>query len=113
MPNHIHTHVWLTALSRTLVLVLLLLALRRIFRWLETVAERRFKSRIEGLEAQSFQLLQARQLVTALHTVLTTLTVVSVVVIVYVYLNFILGWYPWSRPLAQQLFALFLHPCTP
>jgi hypothetical protein len=70
------------ALGATLVLVLLLLALRRLFRWLDTVAERRFKSRIEGLEAQSFQLLQARQLLTALHTVFTTLSVLSVVVLV-------------------------------
>ena len=98
------------ALGATLVLVLLLLALRRLFRWLDTVAERRFKSRIEGLEAQSFQLLQARQLLMALHTFLKTLSVLSVLVIVYVYLNFVLGLYPWSRPLAQQLFALFLHP---
>jgi len=98
------------ALGATLVLVLLLLALRRLFRWLDTVAERRFKSRIEGLEAQSFQLLQARQVLTALHTVLTTFSVLSVVVIVYVYLNFVLGLYPWSRPLAQHLFALLLHP---
>jgi small-conductance mechanosensitive channel len=94
----------------TLVLVLLLLALRRFFRWLDTVAEQRFESRIEGLEAQSFHLLQARQLLTALHTVLTTFSVVSMLVLVYVYLNFVLGLYPWSRPLAQQLFALFLHP---
>jgi hypothetical protein len=54
-------------------------------------------------------MLQARQLVTACHHVLKTLFVVSVLVIVYVYLNFVLGLYPWSRPLAQQLFALFLH----
>jgi hypothetical protein len=43
-------------LGATLVLVLLLLALRRLFRWLDTVAERRFASRLEGLEAQSFEL---------------------------------------------------------
>ena len=49
-------------------------------------------------------------MLTALHTVLKTLSVVSVVVIVYVYLNLVLGLYPWSRPLAQQLFALFLNP---
>jgi small-conductance mechanosensitive channel len=98
------------ALGATLVLVLLLLAIRRLFRWLDTVAGQRFKSRIEGLEAQSFQLLQARQLVTVLHTFLKTLAVLSGLVIVYGYLNFVLGLYPWSRPLAQQLFALFLHP---
>jgi hypothetical protein len=98
------------ALGATLILVLLLLALRRLFRWLEIVAERRFESRIEGLEAQSFHLLRARQVLTALHTILKTLSVVSVLVLVYVYLNFVLGLYPWSRPLAQYLFALFLHP---
>jgi small-conductance mechanosensitive channel len=98
------------ALGATLVLVLLLLAARRLFRWLDTAAERRFTSRLEGLEAQSFQLLQARQLGTAFYRVRKTLYVLSMSVIVYVYLNFVLGLYPWSRPLAQHLFALFLHP---
>ena len=98
------------ALGATLVLVLLLLAIRRLFRWLDTVAGRRLQSRLEGLEAQSFQLLQTRQLLTAFHHILKTLSILSVLVIVYVYLNFVLGLYPWSRPLAQQLFALFLNP---
>jgi hypothetical protein len=98
------------ALGATLVLVLLLLAIRRLFRWLDTVAGWRLKSRLEGLEAQSFQLLQTRQLVAALHTFIKTLSVLSVLVIVYVYLNFVLGLFPWRRPLAQQLFALVLHP---
>jgi small-conductance mechanosensitive channel len=98
------------ALGATLVALLLLFGAGRAFRWLEAVGERRFKSRIEGLEAQSFQLIRATQLRTALGRVLTTLRTVLVVVIAYLYLNFVLGLYPWSRPLAQQLFSLFLNP---
>ena len=48
-------------------------------------------------------------MLTTFHTVLKTLSVLSVLVIVYVYLNFVLGLYPWSGH-GQQLFALFLHP---
>lgn len=98
------------ALGMTLVAVLLLFGAGRAFRWLEAAIERRFKSRIEGLEAQSFQLIRTTQLRTVLGRVLTTLHTASVVVIVYVYLNLVLGLHPWSRPLARQLFSLFFNP---
>ncbi len=98
------------ALGATLAAVLLLLALRRVFRRLDSVAERRFKPRIEVLELRSRQLIQAQQLLAMLPGLIKTLRVLSMLVIVYLYLNLVLGLYPWTRPLAQRLFLIVLNP---
>ncbi len=98
------------AFGATLATGLLLFAFRRAFRRLDSIAERRFKPRIEVLEVRSRQLIQAQQLQVILHGLVKILRVVSVLVIVYVYLNVVLSLYPWTRPLAQRLFSIVLDP---
>ena len=56
----------LYALGATALMAIVLLVIRGAFRKLDGLAERRFKARIEALEAQSHQLVQARQLSKAL-----------------------------------------------
>lgn len=94
----------------TIILVGVVLALRRGFRWFDAAAERRFRARIEGLEAQSFQLVQARRVRTLLHRAVDAVRIGTLVVLGYVYLNLVLGLYPWTRPLALRLFAILLEP---
>ena len=98
------------ALGVTLIAGLLLLGTRRAFRWLDGLADRRFRARIEGLEAQSFRLVQAKQISAAVRGLFMLLRVLSCVAIVYVYLQVILELYPWSRPLSRGLSAIFLGP---
>jgi small-conductance mechanosensitive channel len=98
------------ALGATVVLATVLLVIRGAFRRLDAVAERRLKSRIEALEAQSHQLVQARQLRTAVHGFLKGLYVLVMLVLGYVYLHLVLGLYPWTRPFAARLLAIFLDP---
>ncbi|MBA5866356.1 MAG: mechanosensitive ion channel [Nitrospira sp. CR1.3] len=96
--------------AATIVMVLLVVFLRRGFRWIIATADRRFKSRIEGLEAQSFQIVQATRLRTALHRLLDALRIGTLIVIGYIYLEIVLGLYPWTKPLARHLFAVVLEP---
>ena len=98
------------ALAATLGLVLLLVFLHRAFRWSLATAEPRFMARIEGLEAQSFRIIRAKRLWTALRGLLHALHIVLLTVIGYMYLNLVLGLYPWTRSLARRLFAVFLDP---
>ena len=98
------------ALGATLLAGLLVLAARRVFPWLDAVATRRLKAGVEGLEARSFRLVQAKQLLAALHGLVTFVRVLSFVVIAYVYLHVVLELLPWSRPLSRQLSAIFLSP---
>lgn len=98
------------ALGASLVAGLLLLAVRRAFRWLEDSSERRFRARIEGLEAQSFRLLQARQILAGVHGLYVFLRILSYAAIGYASLHAVLELYPWSRPLARRLSSLILGP---
>src|SRR5262245_6282326 len=100
----------LYALGVTAVLALLLFVFRGAFRRLDALAERRFKYQIDRLEAHSHQLVQAQQLIGALHGLLKFLGVVSVLVALYIYLNLVLSLYPWTRPLAKRLFDIFFDP---
>jgi small-conductance mechanosensitive channel len=98
------------ALGATLIAGLLLLGVRRVFRWLDGLADRRFRARIEGLEAQSYRLVQAKQISAAVRGLSVSLRVLSCVAIAYVYLQVVLELYPWSRPLSRRLSAVFLGP---
>ena len=98
------------ALGASLVAGLLLLAIRRAFRWLDGLAERRFRARIEGLEAQSFRLVQAKQISAAVRGLFVSLRILAYAAIAYVYVQVVLEWYPWSRPLSRRLSSLVLGP---
>jgi small-conductance mechanosensitive channel len=100
----------LYALGATALLAIVLLLIRGAFRKLDGLAERRLRSRIEALEARSHQLVQARQLRTTLHGILKGLYLSPVLVLGYLYLHFVLSLYPWTRPLAARLLAIFLDP---
>jgi small-conductance mechanosensitive channel len=98
------------ALGATVPLAVVLLVIRGAFRKLDALAERRLKSRIEALEAQSHQLVQARQLRTAVRGLLKGLFVLALLVLGYIYLHFVLSLYPWTRPFAVRLLVIFLDP---
>ena len=100
----------LYAIGATVLFALVLLVMRRIFCKLDALAERRFKSRIEALEAQSHQLVQARQLSKALYGILNGLYLSALLVLGYLYLHFVLSLYPWTRPLAARLMSILLTP---
>ena len=98
------------AAGATLVAWLLLLGVRRAFRWIDAFLGRRAKGAVEGLETQAFRLIQAKQLVAALHGLVVSLRVLAIVAVVYAYLQVVLELYPWSRPLSRHLTAMFLDP---
>ena len=100
----------LYALGATVLLAIVLFLIRGAFRKLDVLAERRLKSQIDALEAQSHRLVQARQLRQALRGFLKGLYVLAIVVLGYIYLHLVLGLYPWTRPLAARLLAIFLDP---
>ena len=100
----------LYALGATVLLAIVLFVIRGVFRKLDAVAERRFNFRIEAFEAQSHQLVQARQLRKALHGILKGLYVSALLVLGYIYLHLVLGLYPWTRPLTGRLLPVILDP---
>jgi small-conductance mechanosensitive channel len=100
----------LYALAATVLMVGLLLVSRWAFRRLSTSIEQRSKKRIQALEAQSLKLVRAEQLRIALHRTLQAVSILVVLVFLYVYLQFVLSLYPWTRQLAERLLTLLLDP---
>ena len=100
----------LYALGATAALALVLLTVRRAFRKLDALAQRRLRSRIEAFEAQSHQIVEARQVRQALQGLLKSIYLLALLLLSYIYLHFVFGLYPWTRPLAARLLAIFLDP---
>ncbi|MGE5320385.1 MAG: mechanosensitive ion channel domain-containing protein [Hyphomicrobiaceae bacterium] len=98
------------ALGATLALAVLLFAVRRAYRWLDALASRRLAGHIEKLEQGSVHLIKASQLRQALHGAFKTLRVVLTLIALYLYLDYVLGLYPWTRPGSQALFGLLVAP---
>lgn len=108
------THVLLShslyALGATLALVALLLAVRRAYRWLDEMASRRLAGYIEHLEEDSVHLIKASQLRQALRGSFKALRGLLTLVILYLYLNYVLELFPWTRPASRELFDLVVDP---
>ena len=82
------------------------LAVRRLDAWFG----RRVHSHLVGLEAQSFQIVRARQVWVVLNSVRRLLFGLVLLFAVFVYINFSLGQLPWTRGLANSLFGLVVEP---
>ena len=97
-------------LGITLAAGLLLWAVVALFRWLIRVVEHRVKSHIDKLEQVSHRILDARQIWAWVGGLLRTVRALSIFALVILWLETVLGLYPWTRPIATQLFMLVLDP---
>lgn len=108
-PRLLLTH-FLYALGATLAVVVLLFALRRAYRLLDERVTRRLAAHIETLEQKSVHLIRASQIRYALQGAFKALRVLLTIVILYLYLNYVLELFPWTRPASRGLFDLVVDP---
>ncbi len=108
-PGVLRTHA-LYALGATLAFGVLFFGIRHSTRWLDAAATRRLAVRIEKFEKDSAQLVRAGQIMHGLHTALKALRVLLSLAILYVYLNYVLELFPWTRPVSRTLFDLVMDP---
>jgi small-conductance mechanosensitive channel len=98
------------ALGATLVLAGILFAIVRLRRFFERRIEGRFKSKIQGVRIQSFQLVETEKMWVVLKKGLRTVQAFAALIVCVVYANYVFGCYPWTRPLAVRGSALLLDP---
>lgn len=98
------------ALGATLALLVSLFVLVRLFRRIRNVMESRLSDRITEMEIKSFQLVNTRQMFKLLRSALGTTHIVSALALGYLYLLSVLGLFPWTKGLANNLFSLFVSP---
>jgi small-conductance mechanosensitive channel len=100
----------LTALVATVATVLGVWLMVWLLRRADGGVERRFRRRIEALEAQSFELVRAEQIRGVLRNLLRGFRVAAVVVCTLLYAHFVLTLFPWTRGYAAPVLELVLNP---
>jgi small-conductance mechanosensitive channel len=100
------------ALGAVVALAVALLALHFGSRRLHALLDRRFKARVRDLHIQSFRFLQAEQLWSGLQALLRLVYWLLILGVVFVFLEFVLGLFPWTRAFARSLATIALEPLT-
>jgi len=81
-------------------------AFRRFSRWVTA----HVSQQLERVEEKSYNLLQAEQLWRVFHGGVRTLMVLAAATFAYVYINAVLGLFPWTRGIAARLFDFVVVP---
>ena len=100
----------LRALAATAALVLVLVVIRRAVRRLQAVVDRRFHARIRDVKIQAVEVVRAEQLWYAIERVIGFTGTLSMFVAVYLYLDYVLLLFPWSRGVGRSLSSMVLGP---
>ncbi|MEJ2320420.1 MAG: mechanosensitive ion channel family protein [Gemmatimonadales bacterium] len=99
----------LYAIGATLALALALLALRWLFRK-SLAIERLYGVKVGDLSVKSAQLVRADQIRRLIQSSLRAGFGFATLILIYVYLNGVLGLFPWTRGIARDLLRYVLDP---
>lgn len=72
--------------------------------------ERRYSQRLHLLGTQSFEILRAERIWAGLRGALNAARILAILVIVFVYLQYVLSQFPWTRSIANRLLDYVLDP---
>jgi len=89
-----------------LAIVLVLWAGKRCDAWIT----RRLSKRIPSVKVQSYQILRAEQVWGLLRSIVKFFGLLAFLTASYLYLQFVLGLFPWTRPIAERLLQYLLDP---
>jgi small-conductance mechanosensitive channel len=98
------------ALLATLALLLGLWLGRRTLRLIRTTLDRRYRSRLRDVQFQTVEIVRAEQLWQGLHRILGMTAALLAFLAVYLYLNYVLLLFPWTRALGHSLAATLFGP---
>lgn len=85
---------------------LVLMLMRRLRRFTEA----RYKGHVHDVAIQSFRIVHAAQIWTAVSRVLSWSTWLTATIVAYIYVEYALSLFPWTREFAQQLLDAVLNP---
>jgi len=98
------------ALAATFAFVALVFVVNRAFREIGTLLERILAARIERLHSGARVLVQAQQARDAIAATLRGTRWATLLALSYLWLQFVLGQFPWTRVLSEQLLAVLIDP---
>jgi small-conductance mechanosensitive channel len=99
---------------RVVVATVLLTALAALVIWLSRRAQRTleatYRQRVQSVGIQSFQIVRAEQIWVALRRALASVRTLVILGLVFVYLQYALGLFPWTRGASNRLLRYILDP---
>lgn len=98
------------AVVRTILLSLILFLLFWSFKKIDQLVERHFKRKIDELEAKSLQILQSKQIWSAMQLVIRLVRTFLILGVLYFFINFVLSLFPWTRYVSQTLLGYVIDP---
>lgn len=98
------------ALVVIILLGLLLFLVWRLASRQEAWVEKRYRARVQDLQIQSFQFVQAERLWQAVQGLVNGVRTLLTLLLILACGEYVLGLFPWTRPLADQVLALLLAP---
>ena len=104
----------LRSAAHAVVATVLLAALVTLVVWVSRRAEKLlgaiYRQRVESVGIQSFQLLRAEQIWVALHRAVVVARALIILGLAFVYLQYVLGVFPWTRGFSNGMLQLILDP---
>ncbi len=100
----------LYTIGATVLLLAVLWLGRSVHRRIDAAMERRYKSKIHGLEIQSFEIVRAERIWGGLQGLVRWSWIILALSVAYLYLHFVLGLFPWTRALAGDLLGFVVNP---
>jgi len=98
-----------SGIATVIFLALLALAIRLSKRQ-QAMVERRYRERVHSLTIQSFEVVRAERIWAAARGIVHAIRVVLIVAIGFIYLQYVLGLFPWTRGSAKRLLEYVLDP---
>jgi len=100
----------LHSLLTTAVLIAVLILLFKLFRKLNSVIESRYRRKIETIKIQSLEIVQAKRIWAMVTGLTRIIRLIIILTLVYLYLDFVLSRFPWTRFAAFHLLEYVVSP---
>lgn len=100
------------AIGATLITLVLLLLLHWIMKRVRIRLEMLLKTKIENLESRSFQMIRSKQLWITFYSFIKTIKFLLILMIIFIYAQYVLGLYPWTKAVSMSLLGFFLNPLS-
>jgi len=100
----------LYAFLATVVFIVILVLIFRLFRRLNNLIETRYRDRIHAIHIKSIEVVQAERVRTFIHELVSILRFAVIAVVTYAYVHIVLSFFPWTRPFSYQLLGYLLVP---
>ena len=94
----------------TIVLIAILIVIRKLRYKIKHRVEDRFKTLKKGIQIQSVELVRAENINKLLEGSLKGIHVILALIFLYIYLQLVLSFFPWTRPIAELVFGYVLSP---